>query len=115
MEIFNEWTHTTQQVILSIRSYPNDNIGIQLFSDDGPYATLTTNIQELPKGEAAIDVNNFPAGIEFINKYQLGEPVEGKVLRSGYCTYPVYKFNLEKLKEYADIPESVEPWEETDE
>lgn len=76
------------------------NVAIVLIETDTRevYANLTVNIDPLPAGEAAVDTNNIPEAPEFIKKYKLGEDT-GKVLQSGYCTYPVYKFFLDKIPE----------------
>lgn len=78
----------------------NDNLAILLDSPtEGPFARLTVNIDELPEGYAYVDTNNCPWAEEFIKEHKLGEPTN-LCGHSGYCTYPLYKFDLQKLKEY---------------
>lgn len=68
------------------------NVRIQLWDEDGPFATLTKDIgKKLPEGCAYVDVNNFPDAERFIKKYNLGVH-QGKFLFSGYCCYPMYSF-----------------------
>lgn len=89
------------QIILGQYSTTN-NIAIQLTDyDEGPFATLTVNIIELPKGEACIDVNNFPEGERLIKKFDLGVKT-GRTVQSGYCTYPVYKLNMDNILKYTE-------------
>lgn len=86
-----------------IASYFNYNLAIRLWTDDGePWCTLTVNLpgaEDLPADYAYVDVNNFPEAEEFIKKYNLGEPT-GLTKQSGFVVYPLYKFDLQKLKEY---------------
>lgn len=47
-----------------------------------------------------IDTNNLPEVEEFIKSNGLGKPT--KITKaSGFCTYPLYKMNLGKLRELA--------------
>ena len=79
-------------VNVSKGKYYNGNLRIQLWCEDGPYATLTTNVErKLPEGMAYVDTNNVPEAEEFIRKYNLGVH-QGELLFSGYCCYPLYKF-----------------------
>lgn len=75
-----------------------DNLCIHLRTTDTheDYAILTTNIDPLPSDEAAVDTNNYPEAIEFITENELGTDT-GKRIKSGFCEYPVYKFNLDKM------------------
>lgn len=78
----------------------NGNLAI-LMSDvesHEPFATLTVNLPtEMPENMAYVDTNNCPWAEEFIAKYELGKPT-GQTANSGWCTYPLYVFDLEKLK-----------------
>lgn len=79
-------------VNVSKGKYYNGNLRIQLWCEDGPYATLTTNVEKkLPEGMAYVDTNNVPQAEEFIKKYNLGV-YQGKFKMSGFCFYPLYKF-----------------------
>lgn len=50
----------------------------------------------LAEDEAYVDINNYPEVLETIADLKIGVPT-GEVRRSGYVTYPVVRFNLEKL------------------
>lgn len=84
-----------------IGKYGNGNLAIQLFDseDDEPFATLTTNIVDLPYKLATIDTNNCPWAEDFLNAYGLIVD-EWFPIMSGYCTYPVYQLDLQKLEYY---------------
>lgn len=88
-----------------VASYYNQNLAIRLWTDEGePWATLTVNLDEnlydeLGEEYAFVDINNFPEAEEFIAKYGIGESLH-MYKTSGYVRYPLYKFDLEKLKEY---------------
>lgn len=75
----------------------NNNLAVMAYEDDGePYGRLTVNIDKLPNDEAALDTNNWKDA-ESVAK-SLGAVPTGKMLASGFCTYPVYKFDLSKLE-----------------
>lgn len=90
-------TYKVKPIIDNYRN--NGNLYIGLNTECEPFADLTVNICELSENEAAIDTNNCPWAEQFIEDYSLGTPT-GRYLRSGYCAYPVYKFDLDKVKQY---------------
>lgn len=49
-----------------------------------------------------LDTNNCPWAVEFVESNDLGENT-GRTVRSGYCTYPVVKLNVEKIGEYLEV------------
>ena len=78
-------------------------VGLDFFNDEyscwEPYADVTVNICDLPFLESALDINNNGSEItDFLVQNELGE-LTGAVLQSGFCQFPVFKFNEEKLKE----------------
>ena len=73
-----------------------DNLVLTLFDpEEGPFANITVNIEELSADEFAVDVNNFPDALGILVDNNIAE-FAGKQLRSGYCIYPVYRLILEK-------------------
>lgn len=91
----------TYEVNISRSTYRNNgNLAIILDSPtEGPFATLSVNLYDrLPKNQAYVDTNNCPWAIDFIREYELGK-FTGITGRSGYCTYPLYEFDLSKLGE----------------
>lgn len=78
----------------------HNNLVLTLFEpEEGPFSNITVNIEQLPVDEFAVDVNNFPSALRILVDNNIAHPTE-KVLRSGYCIYPVWKLNEEVLKEY---------------
>lgn len=82
----------------------NDNLSVSLLSYEKegdywePFCSVTTNIEKLPYLYGAIDTNdNGPQMIAFLEKNGFGESV-GLSLHSGFCDYPVFRFNEEKLR-----------------
>ena len=49
-----------------------------------------------------IDTNNCPWAMEFIKQHGFGQAT-GRMVKSGYCTYPVVKLNIEKIGEYLEV------------
>jgi len=86
----------------SVNKYANNNhIAISIVSAEGPISNLTVNIDRIekyPEDCSCVDTNNFPEGTELIKKLSIGKPCG--ILSSGYCVYPVYKFDIEKVKEF---------------
>jgi len=77
------------------------NIYIGLFDVEHqePFADVTVNVSALPEGQGCVNTNDYPWLVEFIANTGIGVPT-GNMLRSEFGAYPVYKFNLEKIKEY---------------
>lgn len=67
-----------------------------------PYGYLTVNLEEfsdgLPEDCAYVDTNNLEGIGDWIVENKLGEPT-GMVGYSGYCSYPMFQFDLAKIKE----------------
>lgn len=94
------------EVSLKINKYLNGNlyVGMDYFDKEFgcmcPYGDITVNLIDLPKGHAAIDTNNMgTAVLDFLKKYKLAEPI-GLEIPSGFCMFPVYKFNEMELRKY---------------
>lgn len=65
-----------------------------------PYCDITVNIGKLEENCGAVDTNNFPQAEDFIHKYGFGE-FTGRYVISGFCSYPIYKFDMDKVNTYA--------------
>lgn len=66
---------------------------------DEPFATLTVNLPDsilLRNDQAYVDTNNNPWVEKFLQDNKIAVPT-GDVAISGWCTYPLYKFNLDKI------------------
>ena len=78
----------------------NDNTAIVLIDPkEGPFATVTVNLENLPKDYAYLDTNNCPWIEQLFEEYSLGYPT-GTTKISGYCEYPLYKLNLNIIDEF---------------
>ena len=87
-----DWYGEETEVTMSKGKYYNGNLCVQLWCDDGQYATLTVNFdKKLPEDMAYVDMNNVADAEDFIRKYGLGEH-QGDLKFSGFCCYPLYKF-----------------------
>ena len=95
-------------VTIELNQYANNNtLALCLFTDEGePYCDLTVNIFEsdiyASENTAFIDTNNCPWAEKFITDNELGEYC-GYNGRSGFCEYPLYRFDMKKLKEVSGI------------
>ncbi|MBR1744150.1 MAG: DUF4313 domain-containing protein [Lachnospiraceae bacterium] len=94
----------TMEVSLEINSYlSNKGLYIGIVSEcDGysePYGDLTVNLADkAPDYCGYVDVNNMPELEQFIQENELGE-FTGLTQRSGFVEYPLYLFDVEKLRE----------------
>lgn len=86
---------------INAAKYASDgSLAIDLWSNaEGPIARLTVCLcdKSLKENQAYVDTNNNPMAPMFIEKYGLGKPT-GKMKASGFCVYPLYEFDVEKLK-----------------
>lgn len=98
--LINQYGHTYDVTIRKTKYQYNGNLAIVLWCKDGePYGNLTTNLDEkLPPDMAYVDTNNMPDAERFIKENDLGEDT-GIIAKSGYCSYPLYKFNIDKMEE----------------
>ena len=73
-------------------------------NEDGPIARITVCIagSRLAEDETVIDTNNCPWAMDFIKQHSFGQAT-GRMVRSGYCTYPVVKLDIEKIGEYLEV------------
>lgn len=79
----------------------NSSLAIVLIDEDTheDFAVLTVNLNyPLGKGMAFVDTNNCDWAEQFIRNNKLGKPT-GMTATSGFCTYPLYKFNLKDIEE----------------
>lgn len=89
--------------VVALRStyYNNNSLAVLLRTEDGePFCNLTVNIMDgVAEGEYQyVDTNNCPWALDFIESNNLGYST-GIVGYSGYCEYPLVKFNLENIRE----------------
>lgn len=83
--------------------YGNHPLAIRIENTrDGAIATITKCLQGyiLSDNESFVDTNNCPWAVDFIKRYGLGEPTD-RYGESGYCRYPLYKFNMVQLERYS--------------
>ena len=93
-----------ENCFLVLNRYMADgSLCVQIMSeDDGPIARLTVCLNDdfLGENESYLDTNNFREGEAFVKEFCLGE-LTGEMGFSGYCAYPVVRFNMDALKKYA--------------
>lgn len=95
-----------EEVKLSIAHYQNNgNLAIQMICVNGeyenePFAFLTVNLNEkLPENCAYIDINNLRQAFDFCLLNKLAE-FDYSFKQSGYCSYPLMRFNMDEIKKY---------------
>ncbi len=88
----------TYNVIIETDRYTvNNRLAIELWTDEGEaFAHMTVNLPgaKCPEGCAYLDTNNLPGVEEFVRENDLAE-MTGIFAQSGFCTYPLYRFNLD--------------------
>lgn len=105
-DVQTRWA-TYPNCYLTVNQYGNNgHIAVSIWSDEeGPIADITVNvagIESMPKNVSAVDINNFPEGIDLVRQLKLGKIQEGKFLRSGFCVYPLVEFNMTNIRKYAE-------------
>ena len=67
---------------------------------EGPIAIITVCLDDkrLEQNQSYVDTNNCPWAPEWIEENRLGKNT-GKKARSGYCTYPLYEFDMKRINE----------------
>ena len=83
--------------------YDNIYLGLYCYDDElkgwEPFCSVTVNIYDLPYLYGAIDTNNNGNKIvDFLEQNGFGIDTCLKAY-SGYCEYPIFKFDEEKLRE----------------
>ena len=102
------------EVKIDVMSYLNNGrLGISLVEfEDGmqePFGSLTVNIDApAPNYCGYLDTNNLSNAEKFVVDNDLGE-FTGLMGRSGFCEYPLYLFNVDKLRELC--PEQMAAYE----
>ena len=103
MEYKSKWG-TVENVELEINSYSNNSsLFMELWDTGGEdpeaYGNITVNLgDEIPAYCAYVDTNNMPEMEQFITENGLGV-FTGLTKRSGFCEYPLYLFDTDKLRE----------------
>ena len=92
-----------RKLVLMTGNYVNGG-GLALYLKDieeGPYARMTVNIPNCTpiSGDVILDTNNFPEGRQIMEEYGLGKWT-GNMVPSGFCWYPIYTLNMDKIREY---------------
>ena len=94
--------YANYNVVIRKTQYANNgNLALLLETPDGePVANLTVNLPDeiLASNCAYLDTNNLPEAEWFVQSNGLAKPT-GEYGNSGYCSYPLYEFDLDKLGE----------------
>ncbi len=97
-------TGRTYPVTLRFTHYnQNKTLAVQLVQASGrvlgvTFATITVNLSDPTQDDthAFLDTNNCPWVEEFLRDNGIAEPAYGGLkMQSGFCTYPLYKFNID--------------------
>lgn len=103
------------QVQLEIQQYMNNGsiyIGMISFEDGYPelYGDVTVNFEgSVPNYCGYLDTNNMPTLEQFVTENGLGK-FTGFVKQSGFCEFPLYQFNADKLRELC--PDGMKTYED---
>ena len=95
---------TTENVILTVNAYADNNslyVGLLAIEDGFPelYGDVTVNLlASVPPYCAFVDTNNMPEAADFLVENGIAEPT-GLQQGSGFCNYPLYLFDAEKMRE----------------
>ena len=108
----NSWNQT-YDVCVEVGAYMcGGGLAMELYDicegDLEPFSNFTVNLPEYKSESncAFVDTNNFGEAENLIRAYKLGEPT-GRLGRSGYCTYPEYRFDLDEIRKYCINPDDI--------
>ena len=106
-------TGRTYPVTVKTSHYVNNGTLAVMLIEAGapwaPFATITVNLcasedySFMEKNQAYVDTNNCPWAEEFLQDNGIAKPVEGIYGLSGFCTYPLYEFDLDSIWEKEDM------------
>ena len=101
MNVKTNWETYTNCNLVVNKYAANNSLCLEIFNPtEGPIARITVCLSgKVGENEAYVDTNNCPWAEDFIEEYKLGEDT-GKIGFSGFCTYPLYKFNIDAINKY---------------
>ena len=95
-----------------VSSYTNGNMAIDLIEpsceEEPHWSRMTVNIDRLMPNYAFVDTNNNSKIEGVLKKYKFAK-FTGTTKISGFHEYPLYEFDLKKMKDYIH-PESDYPY-----
>lgn len=100
-EVATAFSHEPNCILRRNEYSNNKHIALSVWCEDGPFANITVNLPETkrhPKNFGFVDNNNFPQAIELIKELGIGK-FAGEYAHSGWCAYPLYEFDLDKITE----------------
>lgn len=83
-------------------TYSDKSMFLRIWNDEeGPIADLTTclGIGNGKENFSYLDMNNCPWAANLVEKLEIAKDT-GVTQRSGYCIYPLYEFDMDKVNEY---------------
>lgn len=96
----NVYGHTYKVNVLSTRyTFYNSLAVVMETVNEEPFATITVNLPDskgLKENLAFIDTNNCPWAVDFLTENKIAIDT-GVRASSGYCTYPLFEFDMSKL------------------
>jgi len=102
------------QVTIVVGRYAkNGSLYIGLYKEpdefgDNTFGDVTVNLPgNVPEHCAYVDTNNLSGVLPFLKEYKLATPLPF-VGGNGFCAYPLFQFDIERLREFA--PEDVEAY-----
>lgn len=102
-------------VTISVNRYDiNGSLSVELYkypnkNEDSYFGSITVNLPGvIAKHCAYVDTNKMSGVLPFLKEYGLAAPLP-VIAERAFCTYPLFVFNIEKLREYA--PEDVAAYE----
>lgn len=98
----SEWGDTYNLQIAKHVYSENGTLAIQLIDVDEHelFAIITVNLpfsDTLESNQQFINTNDLPNIGEWLTENGIAKKVKGATATSGFCTYPVYEFDLSKI------------------
>lgn len=93
--------------LIALSYQTTDTLAVEAIDENGEtFADITVCLgQPLMPGFAFIDTNNCRWAEEMLRKNGIAKPARnGACMASGYCTYPLYEFDMSKFSEEFHYP-----------
>ena len=85
----------------------DNSLSLEIWNDEeGPIADITRCLGDASEGCGYLDMNNCPWSADLVTELGIGYFV-GRITRSGFCEYPLYRFDMDKVKEYVSDIDNV--------
>jgi hypothetical protein len=98
----SEWGDTYTLAFVKHNYANNGSLALELVDveEKEPFAFVTVNLpysNAVMPNQQFVDINELPNICEWLEENKIAKRVNGATATSGFCTYPLYEFDLTKI------------------